>query len=266
MSATLPLYDLPELQAATDAWWAAIAAALGRHGVPGVPAALTRGPDVIALWGDVGLVFAQICGYPLQRWFADRLLVVATPCVRARGCVGPTYRSLLVVPASSQVSSLEALRGARCAVNEPASHSGMNALRGHLARHARDGRFFGEVSWSGSHRRSLELLAAGDVDLAAIDCITYALLGKIAPTLIAASRVIGETEPAPGPPYVIPRRAAEARPRVLAALREVMADPGLADVRDALLLDDVELLTDEDYHGFLTLEADAARLGYPEVG
>src|SRR5208337_3099340 len=61
--AALPMYDFPEIAAANDALWAAIAAGLKARGV-GAPARLTRGEDIAALWRDPGLVFGQTCGYP----------------------------------------------------------------------------------------------------------------------------------------------------------------------------------------------------------
>ena len=50
-----------------------------------------------------------------------------------------------------------------------------------------------------------------------------------------------------------------------AALADVMADPELAATRDALLLDGFELLGPEVYARVDELEAEAARLGYPQL-
>ena len=47
MRASLPMYDLPGLDAATDAWWAGLAAAFRAEGLREVPDNLTRGGDVL---------------------------------------------------------------------------------------------------------------------------------------------------------------------------------------------------------------------------
>src|SRR5262249_3675648 len=49
-AAALPLYDLPELRSATDAWWGGLARALRSHGVEKVPRQLSREQPVEALW------------------------------------------------------------------------------------------------------------------------------------------------------------------------------------------------------------------------
>ena len=60
--ASLPMYDLPEVTAATDAWWAGLARAMRREGLSDVPDRLTRGPDVAELWRASDLLFSQTCG------------------------------------------------------------------------------------------------------------------------------------------------------------------------------------------------------------
>ena len=53
--AALTMYDLPEIRAATDAWWAAVAKHLSSAGVEDVPAALSRDRLAHDLWRDPGL-------------------------------------------------------------------------------------------------------------------------------------------------------------------------------------------------------------------
>ncbi|MGC1302597.1 MAG: hypothetical protein WA840_09505, partial [Caulobacteraceae bacterium] len=60
--AALPMYDLPEVQAANDALWAALRDRLDDAGVEHVPRALTRGADLDALWTRPNLLLAQTCG------------------------------------------------------------------------------------------------------------------------------------------------------------------------------------------------------------
>ena len=91
-------------------------------------------------------------------------------------------------------------------------------------------------------RRSLN----GSADLAAIDCVSFALLEQAEPAAIAGVRIVAESEPAPALPYVTAAaRPAEARTRLLEALMDAVSDPSLATARGDLLLE-----------GFLPIEGD----------
>jgi ABC-type phosphate/phosphonate transport system substrate-binding protein len=265
--ASLPMYDVPELAAATDALWRAVAAALRARGFDDVPAALCRDRPHREPWLDPALLLSQTCGYPLVNQLAGRVRLVATPRYRVAACQGAWYRSAVMVPVVSPVTSLAELRGATCAANEPDSHSGMSALRALVAPLAEAGRFFAAVRWTGAHRRSLEALAAGEVDAAAIDCVTFALLERARPDLAAAVRPIALTAPCPGPPLITRGAASDDEVAGLrAALDQVAADRALASARDALLLDGFEVLPDAAYGRVTELEAEAVRLGYPVLG
>ncbi|HMA14277.1 MAG TPA: hypothetical protein VKP12_05800, partial [Kiloniellaceae bacterium] len=116
MRASLPMYDLPGLESATDAWWAGLAAAFRAEGVKDVPERLTRQGDHAALWTAPDLLFSQTCGYPLTHALAGRVTLVATPIYDCAGCGGGSYRSELVVRADDAAGSLAALKGRRAAV------------------------------------------------------------------------------------------------------------------------------------------------------
>ena len=57
----------------------------------------------------------------------------------------------------------------------------MSALRALIAPHAASGRFFAEVRVSGAHSASLAMVARGEADVAAIDCVVHALLARHRP-------------------------------------------------------------------------------------
>jgi len=265
-TAGLPMYDPPELRDAVDAWWDGLARAFRAEGVAGVPDRLDRSLTLDALWGAPDLLFTQTCGYPLFGMWARRLQYVATPRHAADGCEGANYSSFIVVPAQSAAQRLEDLRGARCSISARISHSGYNALRALFAPLARDGRFFGSVSVSGGHAQSLAQLGTGEVDVAAIDCVTHALLSRCRPGAIARTRIIGRTASAPGLPYAT---RADAPPdlvlRLRAGLARAFADPALADTRGVLLLDGFEVLSTELYDCMFDAESEALRQRYIEL-
>jgi ABC-type phosphate/phosphonate transport system substrate-binding protein len=264
--ANFAMYDLPEVAAATDALWAGMARALTREGLDGVPGALTRGVDLDRLWRGPELLFSQTCGYPLTHAYKDALRLVATPVYDAAGCQGPDYVSLIVVREADPVRGLADLRGRTAAVNHATSQSGYSALRASVAELAHQGRFFGRVVESGSHGASLALVAAGEADVCATDCVTHALLARHRPEALRDLRVLARSPAAPGLPYVTRAAAGdELVARLRAALFAALEDPDLATARAALLLAGAEVLPISAYQPILEMEARAEALGYAEV-
>ncbi|CAN7413795.1 PhnD/SsuA/transferrin family substrate-binding protein [Phenylobacterium sp. LjRoot219] len=264
--AALQMYDGPQLQAANDALWRAVAERLTAEGVADVPAQLTRAPDLAATWSSPALLLAQTCGYPLIKGLGDRVQLVATPRYRAPGCEGPFRRSAVVVRAHDPADRLAELRGARCAVNDAMSDSGMNLLRAAVAPLA-DGRaFFQEVVITGSHLASAEAVAGGDADVAALDAVSYAHLRRFRPELAWRLRRLAWTERTPGLPLIT---AATTPAATLAALRRalagVAADPRFAEVRETLLLDGFSPLPLHYYRLTAHREERAQALGYPTL-
>jgi ABC-type phosphate/phosphonate transport system substrate-binding protein len=262
----LPMYDPPELHASVDAWWRGLARAIRAEGVANVPDELDRSQSLDALWGAPNLLFTQTCGFTLTGAWASRLRYLATPRHAAAGCEGSSYCSWIVVTADSPAHELEDLRGARCSINGRISHSGYNALRALIAPLAQDGRFFGSVIDSGSHAESLAQLGRGEVDIAAIDCVTHALLSRCRPHVIAATRIVGRTPQVPGLPYAT---RYDASPDLVRKLRTALAraihDPELRAVRAELLITGVDVLPTGSYACIAQMEAQAKRQGYFEL-
>ncbi len=262
----LPMYDPPELRATVDEWWGGLARALRAEGVSDVPDHLDRSLSLDALWGAPNLLLTQTCGYPLFGSWAGRLQYLATPRHFALGCKGANYCSWIVVAADSPARCLEDLRGARCSISARNSHSGYNALRPLIAPLASDGRFFGSVSLSGGHAESLAQLGRGEVDVAAIDCVTHALLSRCRPKVIAATRIIGRTGNAPGLPYATRIDAGlELVRRLRAGLFRAFGDPGLRPLRNALLIDGLDVLEPSAYRCMAEMEIKAKRQRYLEL-
>jgi ABC-type phosphate/phosphonate transport system substrate-binding protein len=264
--ASLPMYDLPELRAATDAWWQGLARAFRREGITDVPDALDRREAYQEVWLMPDLLLSQTCGYPLTHALAGRVELVATPCYRAEGCEGPDYRSVVVIPEDSPAAAIGDLRGGRCAVNSPDSQSGYNALRALVAAHAEHGRFFGSVVATGSHIASLARVASGQVDVAAVDCVTHGLLAHYRPQALAGTRVLCRTASAPGLPYVTRAGAGtDLLRRLCAGLERALADAALATAREALRLADVAVIPRSAYDSISDMENAAIAAGYVEV-
>ncbi|MEG9453857.1 MAG: PhnD/SsuA/transferrin family substrate-binding protein, partial [Pantoea piersonii] len=135
------------------------------------------------------------------------------------GCDGARYRSWLVARQEDEDCALADFRGRRAVANSVDSHSGYNALRYLIAPLAQAGRFFSSTLLSGSHRQSLADLRAGKADIAAIDCLSWALLRRHAPHELAPLAIVGETPLCPAPPLIA---SAQTDAQTLATLRRVL--------------------------------------------
>jgi ABC-type phosphate/phosphonate transport system substrate-binding protein len=266
MFASLGMYDLPELTAATDAWWAGLRRHFAAEGLRDLPDALTRSGDPVGRLKADGLLFAQTCGFPLTHALQDHVQLLATPRYGAAGCAGATYVSWIVVRHDDPAKTLADLRGRRVAFNDQGSQSGYNCLRAMIAPLAAGVGFFGAAVESGAHRRSLALVKAGEADVAAIDCVTFALIARAAPVEVAGIRVLCASAAAPGLPYVtaIATAASDVR-RLRAGLAAAFADPALEETRAALLLDGCEVLPRAAYDVIPAMESAAVSAGYPQL-
>jgi ABC-type phosphate/phosphonate transport system substrate-binding protein len=260
------MYDLPGLDAATDAWWAGLAAAFRAEGLQEVPDNLTRGDDVLELWTAPDLFFSQTCGYPLTHALAGEVALVATPVYACPGCAGGAYHSEILVRADDSAKTLAELRGRCVAMNGADSQSGCSALRHAVAGLAGKGRFFAAVKTSGSHLKSMRMVAEGTADVCAIDTVTYHLIARTQPELTGRLRVLATSAAAPALPYIARRDLPDADlARLRSGLARACADPALAGVRSVLLLEGVVVRGLSDYDRILDLEAEAVAAGYPEL-
>lgn len=264
--ASLPQYDLPELRAVTDDWWRGLTRHLRRHGISEVPDELTRTDDDEAVWRDPNILVTQTCGYPLMTELKEYLRPVVTPVYRCEGCIGGTYSSALIIRDASEINTLEDLRGKKAAINNWNSHSGMNALRLTIAPLAWEGRFFGDVVLSGGHVKSVDAVRDGLADVAAIDSVTWALLGQECPSAREGVKVLMWTRDAPSLPYAIRANADEELfNRVQVALLEAGIDPDLSEQRERLLINGFEPCSLDTYHAMIDFEMTARTSGYPTL-
>jgi ABC-type phosphate/phosphonate transport system substrate-binding protein len=263
--AALPMYDFPWTADAQDVLWRALAGFLRNAGVA-APLALTRARPLDQVWRDPRLLFAQTCGYPYVTTLASRVALIATPAYGFAGCEGASHCSVIVARRGDSRRDLADFRGARAAVNGRDSNSGMNLFRAAVAPLAGGRPFFASVEVTGSHAASLAEVGRGRADIAAIDCVSFALLQRGRPELTDAVAIVARSELAPGLPYIasafLPPLAIEA---VRAALFAALGDPALAATRATLGLTGALVLGPGDYEPIKRFEREAAQLGYREL-
>jgi phosphonate transport system substrate-binding protein len=172
---------------------------------------------------------AFICSPPVI-WLGGVVEAIAAPVLAdARFGGKPLYSSEVIVRRDSPFHSLEDLRGARWAVNEPSSWSGYWVTLQSVSSWD----FFGEVVEAGFHERALRMVADGNVDGSAIDCHVLGVVLKNDPELATKLRVVETLGPAPSQPVVV--RAgldagvnAEIRERLLGLHAPLMEQFGVA--------------------------------------
>ncbi|MEM9765261.1 MAG: PhnD/SsuA/transferrin family substrate-binding protein, partial [Pseudomonadota bacterium] len=211
-------------------------------------------------------LLGQTCGYPFWYGLRGHVRLVATPVYAAPGCEGPTYRSAIIVRQDDPAQSLSACRGYRPAVNGRDSQSGHNALRAAAAPFGGEASFFGGALKTGAHLASSKAVAEGQADIAAIDCVTWALAQRWAPETVAGLRRIGWTPAAPALPFITAGGQEDGVVQALRdALRVALASPALSDARNALMLADVAVLREEAYAAIPAMEVAADAAGQPAL-
>jgi ABC-type phosphate/phosphonate transport system substrate-binding protein len=263
--AVLPMYDFPSTVAANDAVWATISARLAEVGVR-APMKLIRGGDLAALWRHPGLIFGQACGYPYATGLKDAVTLIAAPEYSFPGCEGASHRSFIIRRASDPRRGLSEFRGATAALNAYDSNTGMNLFRAAIAPIASGASFFSSIIETGSHEASVAAVAAGQADLASIDCVSFALIKLGRPELVDRVAVVVESVASPNLPFIasasLPASTIDAvREAVFAAVE----DPNLAEARATLGLKGARLTSRADYERVIEIERDAAAVGYPRL-
>lgn len=171
--------------------------------------------------------FAFICGLPLARLIRSgiRLEALAAPVMESpRYENSPVYFADFVVNAASNIHNFYDLLGRTFAVNDFGSNSGYHLPRYHLWTQGFVQQLFGKVIVSGAHRTSLEWVAEGHVDGAAIDSMVLDHTLRLNPSLSQHIRVIGSTGSCAVPPLAINSRHSSLR----RWLQEILSHPNEA--------------------------------------
>lgn len=216
--AALPMYDWPEVRDRTRAFWQGI-----RDRVAGLPELShpVEMEDLLAIWRDPTTVMTECC------WGTVDLGLCTVQQILAQrnyddvyGGEGLCYRSALVMrqgdvarPAAGAVLP-KGVERLRWAANQPDSRSGWLGIAEDAALSAE------QVLWTGAHRESIRAVASGQVDIAAIDCLSWELALAHEPAARGLV-VVGWTAPRPG---IFFTTGIDTPPRLAAALRGALLD------------------------------------------
>lgn len=266
--ASIAMYVTPQpLAEATSSLWSFLRDYLAQAGLSDLPEDLNTTIPYNEAWLREDLLLSQTCGYPYVKYLRGKVRLVATPAYSHPGCDGPLMRSFIIVRNSSAAASLEDLRGATAAINSRDSNSGANLFRAAVLPFAKDGRFFGGITETGSHGGSIDAVSNGLAECAAIDCVTYGNLLRFEPDRLRDIRVHAESPAGPGLPFITAGNASDEVVRLLRqALAASIEEPSLADARDTLGLIGFSLLPDTEYEQLSALAGNAKQSGYKDFG
>lgn len=164
------------------------------------------------LRGDLQLAWICSKPYALQLDEAVRPLHgVAVPVMAGSLYASQAvYYSYLAVRAEQDAASIRDLRGCRAAYNEPGSQSGYFSLLGALHEIGETEAFFSAWMESGAHTHSVDMILAGDVEVAAIDSTLWDYEAATEERgRLERLRIVDTLGPYPGPPLAVHRSVDE---------------------------------------------------------
>ncbi len=150
-------------------------------------AALDRRNSHVSQWQSDKLLLGQCCGPDLFTAPCANLRVIGRPVLRGLDCAPGEYYSHIVTTGELLPGSV------RIVANAASSRSGYFALLEWLCE---NGRQVSDISISGSHNASLQMLRTGQADVAAIDACSFDFLDQSSVTIVDRSR------PSLTPPFV----------------------------------------------------------------
>ncbi len=160
---------------------------------------------------------AFVCGGPYvdgHKDFGMELLV-------APKAYGETvYYSYIIVPKESDVKSFDDLRGKRFAFTDPLSNSGKLVPTYMLAKmNETPDSFFKSYDFTYAHDKSIQAVAEGLVDAAAVDSLIWEYTNRVDPEHTSRTRIIKKSPPFGIPPVVIRKELA---PEIKEKLRTIL--------------------------------------------
>jgi phosphonate transport system substrate-binding protein len=200
-----------------------LAEALSRRlSVPVVPLLGTDYREINAMLAFGQVEMGIVCtGALSDPQLVDRGEVFLVPLLRGTGTV---YHGLIVAGKESGLRKFEDLRSRSFLFTDPLSLTGyfypLSLLCG-LGE--RPGNFFSAVGFSHSHDRSLEAVAGGSTDAAAVDETVFELWRQAYPARAAKTRVLLRSPEFPSPPIVVRKDLPSAERE---ALKQALLDLG----------------------------------------
>ncbi|MEH6547651.1 MAG: PhnD/SsuA/transferrin family substrate-binding protein, partial [Sneathiella sp.] len=190
------------------------------------------------------LVLGQTCGLPYVNLLAQETALIGTPAYDIE-CGAGSYYSVLIVQEDADIHKISDLKGKTFGYNNSMSQSGYAAFHYHIYAAGFSKELLGSEQNTGSHRDSIKAVASAQVDVAAIDAVSWALAVRHEPAT-ATIRILDSTAPTPGLPFITANNHKTMLKPIRGAIIEGMASLD-ESVRDELLLMGFAQTTEQDY-------------------
>lgn len=194
--------------------------------------------------GQVDISF--VCGQPYVEGKKDfGLELLAAPVVKGK----LTYNSYIIVPKGSSAKKLSDLRGKTFAFTDPISNTGKLVPTYMLAKAGETPeKFFGKIIFSGAHDASINAVANGMIDGAAVDSLILDYIKKRKPGLTGETKII-ETSPPYGIPPVVVRPGLDQllKAKLQKTLLEANSDPKAKAILANMDIERFSLIEDSAY-------------------
>ena len=200
--------------------------------------------------------------------FVDLSLRSERPSVRLAGVAWvpddpdsdgrPVYHGDLVTRPGSGIGSVSDLAGRRVGCNDEVSLSGHLSLRFEIERLGADPDTFAELVFTGGHHRSLDLVAAGELDAAVIDSVVRVQRARADPA-VAGLQVVERLGPWPVQPLVASSGLPDHTVDAVATTLLAPGDDDLARELEAAALRGLVPIPDDHYEPVRRAMADHRR-------
>lgn len=169
----------------------------------------------------------------------------------------PVYYSYIIVPETSDVRTLQDLRGTSYAFTDPMSNTGRLVplyMLGQIGETPES--FFSSVRYTYSHDKSIEAVSAGIVDGASVDSLIYDYMVSTSAPGVEGARVAVKSPPYGIPPVVVhPDLDREMKDEFRTILLEMHEDPAGARILSDLRIDRFVVLDDSAYDSVREMQA-----------
>ncbi len=168
-----------------------------------------------------------------------------------------TYQSFIIAPRSSAATSLASFRGKTFAFADPQSNSGRIVPTYMLARMGTTPEtFFKEYFYTYSHDNSIQAVATGRADGAAVDSIIWEFENATEPEFTRKAKIVQRSERYAIPPVVVhPDTPPELKRRLREAFLNADATPEGAALLKKMRIDRFVPIQDSDYDSIRAMNA-----------
>lgn len=199
--------------------------------------------DMLAA-GEIDVAF--VCGGPYvdgHKKFGMELLV-------APMAYGKTvYYSYIIAHKDSSIKSFENLRGKSFAFTDPLSNSGKLVPTYMLARMQESPKtYFGSYEFTYAHDKSIQAVAEGIVDGAAVDSLIWEYANRISPEFTSKTNIVRKSDPFGIPPVVVrPGMDPSLKKKLRGIFLGVHKDKEGKEILKGMMIDKFVVIDDSNY-------------------